>query len=171
MYKRRNELPGFNPACLFQLELPLHSSLTFPLGIGADSNVAADTMGLLADVKVEEVDLDSMSEDEEESVQLKRRKLINHREVDAHDIRREFISTLPSEEDGLSQPSLTLQSFARIPSVVSPEANSLFNPEASQDHARAIHEERMPSHDMPGWLVPLLLYFSISKNTFFIVFR
>lgn len=72
------------------------------------------------------------------------------RGIDAHAINRESNSTLQSEEDGLSQPSLTLQSFARIPSVVSPESNVLLNPDNSQDHIRNAHEERMPNHDVPG---------------------
>lgn len=127
--------------------MPLHSP-SFPSTIV--ENTATDSIGLLAEVKVEEVDLDSVSEDDEDGDEAKRHKQSRRRDEDTNGINKEINSTLQSEEDGLSQPSLTLQSFARIPSIVSPEGNSLFNPETSQDHFRAVHDERIQSHDLTG---------------------
>lgn len=99
------------------------------------------------DVKVEEVDLDSTSEDEMEGENT----ASEHKETEVGPSEETLDRDGTEKEmDELPQPSLTLQSFARIPALVSVD----LNPHSSQDFNSDFSvgsDDRRPAQELQGW--------------------
>lgn len=94
-------------------------------------NAGSDSIGPLADVKVEEVDLDSASDEDEEIMGA----TTTFRFQDVHSIVtvEDQRKGQPRQENGSNQPLLTLQSFARIPILASQDIIPPFVQNSPQD--------------------------------------
>lgn len=120
----------------------MEGSPVFSSGI---ENAESDSIGHLADVKVEEVDLDSASDDDEDvmgetgTFQFREVKDI----VSAGDKRGQ-----QGGEDNSNQPSLTLQSFARIPALATQDIIPPFVQNLTQDLAVPNNHERQLPQEM-----------------------
>ena len=85
-----------------------------PVFSSSIENAGSDSIGPLADVKVEEVDLDSASDEDDEMMGATATFRFQGARniVTVEDQRKQ-----QRQENGLNQPLLTLQSFARIPTL------------------------------------------------------
>ncbi len=120
-------------------------------------NAGSDSIGPLADVKVEEVDLDSASDEDEEMMGAS----ATFRFQEVHDIADECIERVRVEdkrkgqqiqENGLNQPLLTLQSFARIPLLAAQDIIPPFVHNSPQDPYVSNNGERQPHLETSGEL-------------------
>lgn len=110
-------------------------------------NTGSDSIGHLADVKVEEVDLDSVTDDDDEMIG--RTRSFQFKGVKNMVTVREESKGLPLADDSSNQPSLTLQSFARIPALATQDIIPFIH-NATHDLAVCIRDERQLPHDLTG---------------------
>ena len=109
------------------------------LSSGID-NAGSDSIEPLADVKVEEVDLDSASDEDDEVMGTTATFRFQgvHNIVTVEDERKRQ----QRQENGLNQPLLTLQSFARIPVLAAQDIIPPFVQNSTQDLRVSNNDER-----------------------------
>jgi uncharacterized C2H2 Zn-finger protein len=125
-------------------------------------NAGSDSIGPLADVKVEEVDLDSASDEDEEMMGAS----ATFRFQEVHDIARveDKRKGQQIQENGLNQPLLTLQSFARIPLLAAQDIIPPFVHNSPQDAHVSNNGERQPHLETSGELMRLRNLFFLWNN-------
>ncbi len=114
-------------------------------------NTGSDSIGTLADVKVEEVDLDSASDEDDDMMGAN----ATFRFQEVHDIVgvEEKRKGQKIQENGLNQPLLTLQSFARIPLLAAQDIIPPFVHNSPQDPYVSNNGERQPHLETSGELM------------------
>ncbi|XP_046464594.1 broad-complex core protein isoforms 1/2/3/4/5-like isoform X1 [Daphnia pulex] len=119
-----------------------NKSADSPMFSSGIENAGSDSIGPLADVKVEEVDLDSASDEDEEMMGAS----ATFRFQEVHDIARveDKRKGQQIQENGLNQPLLTLQSFARIPLLAAQDIIPPFVHTSPQDPYVSNNGERQP---------------------------
>lgn len=118
-------------------------------------NSRSDSNGHLADVKVEEVDLDSVSDDDDDTIGG--HGTFQFGKIKDTATAREGKKRRHGSEDNSNQPStLTLQSFARIPALATQDTIPSFVQNLVDDFPVSINEGRDPNE------IP-------SKNTYFCI--